>query len=152
DLGTDTSGQPLAHFGAGVKIDAPAQPTFKKEVKLAFPKPQDAPAGAFFYVYRKLTGPSGVVNFETLDHAFVDSASGKVVSASPPFSGLFDSIGGFDLSGAISSVAAAQSILMWTFDQLFPGKSPLGVITGKVQRTVWNPSAQTPTYMPIAGA
>ena len=121
-------------------------------MKLAFPKPATAPDGAFYYVYRKLAGPNGVVDYETLDHAFIDQSTGKIVSASPPFSGYTDSIGGFDLTGGIFQAQTVFNILMWTENQLLPGKSALGVITGKVQRTVWNPGAQTPTYMPIAGA
>ena len=67
---------PTRHFGAGLKIESADKPTFKKEVDLVFPKPADAPPGAFYYVYRKIDLPGGRVAFETLDQAFVEGEQG----------------------------------------------------------------------------
>ncbi len=71
---------PGAHFGYGLSIESADKPRFKQEVDLAFPKPADAPEGAFFYVYRKIELPGGRVAFETIDQAFAEG--GKVVTAS----------------------------------------------------------------------
>jgi hypothetical protein len=74
------------NFGSGLQITAPAMPSFNKEVKLAFPVPANAPAGAFYYVFRRLVDSNNNVLFETIDHAFVQGsgANTQVVTASTP--------------------------------------------------------------------
>ena len=82
---------PNAHFGGGLKIESADKPQFDQEVDLVFPRPADAPDGAFFYVFRKVDLPGGRVSFETIDHAFVEGD--KVVTASDPFGGYTSSFG-----------------------------------------------------------
>ena len=53
-------------------IESNDKPRFRQEVDLAFPRPEGAPEGAFFYVYRKIELPGGRVAFETIDQAFVE--------------------------------------------------------------------------------
>jgi hypothetical protein len=74
------------NFGSGLQVTAPAVPSFNKEVKLAFPVPPSAPAGAFYYVFRRLVDSNNNVLFETIDHAFVQgsAANTQVVTASTP--------------------------------------------------------------------
>ncbi|HVG91581.1 MAG TPA: Ig-like domain-containing protein, partial [Alphaproteobacteria bacterium] len=95
---------PGANFGSGMQITAPSTPTFKEEVKLAFPKPANVPDGAFFYVYRQLTDQNGTVYFETIDHAFVQGSgsSAQVVTASPPHCGFRNFYGNFNTAAAAS--------------------------------------------------
>jgi hypothetical protein len=146
---------PNANFGSGLKISSPEMPKFKKEVKLAFPKPTDAPDGSFYYIYRRLSGPNNTYTFETIDHGFVEGtgASAKVVTGAP-LSGLndsisafsFDSVGGF----VFQSLASQYEFLMWTYDRLLPGVSSSGIITGKALRTVPpSPGQIDPTYVTI---
>lgn len=142
---------PGGAFGGGLKITSTDQPTFKKEVKLAFPKPSDAPDGAFFQVYRRLTGPNGQVAFEDLDYAQVEGqgATAKVVTASFPYRGLIDfnalisqaayqgQVLGGPLGGsAVVGAAENNAILMWTFDNALPGISLGGAVTGRVRYSV----------------
>jgi hypothetical protein len=135
-------------FGAGVRLDSPDQPTFQKEVDLAFPVPQaviDAtaaagrtPNDAVFYVLRRLEGPDGETLFQTLDYAHVEGegSAARVVTASYPFTGLRDFIGGIArVNDALVTVPldASYVILMWSFNQLLPGVSSGGVIGGEVR-------------------
>ncbi len=161
DLGTDAGGDPLATVGAALKISSPDQPTFKKEVKLAFPLPEGLPTkpeDAFFYVYRKIELPNGRVAFQALDHAFVEGDPGKqkVVTGSYPFSGYVDSYGQVFITPAtgilLAPVTSATAILMWHYDQLMPGKPLAGVISGRVLRPVFTDKVAEPTYEPVAGA
>lgn len=147
------------HFGRGLKIESADKPEFKKEVKLAFPLPGGldgrgtcaAAAGgepcakdAFFYVVRKLDDGAGHVAFETLDQANVegDGASAMVVTASWPFSGYANSFSSFSISPlgsfAIQAAATSYAYLMWSYDQLFPGRPVVGTVTGKVLRSKRN--------------
>lgn len=158
-----------ATFGGGLKITVAEGVTLKKEAKLAFPKPADAPDGSFFYVYRLLNGPDNIRAFETLDHAFVEPGSGKVVTASYPLAGLIQTASNFISLAASRNYQAAfgdpllgnYAFLMWTYEQLRPGLASSGAITGKVQYAVppgtkdrngvLNTSQET-IYKPIAGA
>ena len=129
---------PNSNFGAGLKITSEDVPTFEKEVKLAFPKPDDAPDGAFFYVYRQLETDTGIVQWETIDHAFIEGD--KVVTASFPFAGF------------ISAVAVTTLfVLVWTHDASAPNLASTGTVTGKVLRTVFQPASTAPSFVPIPG-
>ncbi|MBZ5508477.1 MAG: Ig-like domain-containing protein [Acidobacteriia bacterium] len=147
-------------FGGGLKITSPEKPTFKKEVKLVFPKPADAPDGAFFYVYRRMTNTDGTVTFQTIDHGLVegDGAAAKVVTASPPFSGYSDSYGNLASIGGvggfvINSLADQHFTLMWTFEKFLIGVASQDIIVGKVLRTIPpGPGEVNPTFVPIPGA
>jgi hypothetical protein len=138
--------------------------------------PADKPEDAYYYVVRRLEGPcedgsetcgpaERKVVFETIDHAFVECPEGKatceagekkVVTASWPFIGYLSSNAVFGISpmGALlmQPAIAAYTYLMWTYDHTLPGKALAGVVTGKVQRTTWNPGATVPEYEGIAGA
>lgn len=151
DFGTDGSGQPLGQIGAAFGIRSSEQPEFKKEIDLVFPVPDGATEDAFFYVYRRLEGPGGKIGFETLDHAFIEGSGddARVVSASPPFRGYVDSVGGYDLGGAVAKHDYNLTLLMWHYDALQPGKALTSVITGKVLRVVWDPGAVSPTFEPV---
>ena len=132
-------------FGGGVRIDSPDKPTFQKEVDVAFPVPQaviDAttavgrtPKDAVFYVLRRLRGPDGETLYQTLDYARVEGegAAARVVTASCPFTGFLDFTG--EINSALVGVPLDTSyiILMWSFNQAFPGVSSGGVITGEVR-------------------
>jgi hypothetical protein len=182
DLGRDEQGHPLAHVGGGLQITSNDKPAFKKEVDLVFPLPdfttvpeaQRPPAGkpedAYYYVVRRVEGPADAeghpqVLFQTIDHAFLECPPGKttceagekkLVTASYPFSGYLDSYGAFGISPvgafALQPVVAATAFLMWTYNNLLPGKALAGVVTGKVLRTRWDPLATVPTYEPVEGA
>ena len=73
---------PGATLSSGVRIISEAKPTYRKEVDLVFPKPADAPAGSFFYVYRQVQGPNGKIVYQTIDKGVVEGD--QVVTASPP--------------------------------------------------------------------
>jgi hypothetical protein len=135
-------------FGAGVRLDSPDMPTFQKEVDIAFAVPQAAidataaagrtPRDAVFYVLRRLEGPDGEVLYQTLDYAQVEGegAAARVVTASFPFLGLRDFVGAISrVNDALQTmpVEASYIILMWSFNQLFPGVSSGGVISGEVR-------------------
>jgi hypothetical protein len=138
------------------------------------PEAQRPPAGkpedAYYYIVRRVEGPADAeghpqVLFQTIDHAFLECPPGKttceagekkLVTASYPFSGYLDSFGAFGISPAgafaLQPVVAATAFLMWTYDNLLPGKALAGVVTGKVLRTRWDPLATVPTYEPVEGA
>ena len=141
---------PGAHFGYGLAIQSADKPRFKQEVDLAFPRPAGAPEGAFFYVYRQIELPGGRVAFETIDQAFDEG--GKVVTASFPFGGYQTSFGVLGL-GAGSAQLQAQSlnhaILVWTHDDLTPGRAMAGAITGQVLRAGIDPATGELTYEPV---
>jgi hypothetical protein len=150
---------PGANFGSGMQITAPSTPTFKEEVKLAFPKPANIPDGAFFYVYRQLTDQHGTVYFETIDHAFVQGSgsSAQVVTASPPHCGFRNFYGNFNTAAAASfspTLSAIQkTFFMWTFDPNQPGVASQGLIVGKaLQASTAGPGQPEPTFHPIQGA
>lgn len=149
---------PGAHFGGGLKITSPDKPTFKKEADLVFKKPADAPAGAFYYVYRRHSGPNGGSTFETIDHAFVEGqgADAKVVTASYPFVGHSHSLGEYQLDATAGTMAmiatpVTYEYLMWTDAVYGAGVALPGVITGKVLRTKWNPQATEPEFEGVPG-
>jgi hypothetical protein len=129
-----------ANFGGGIKITAPAMPSFNKEVKLAFPVPQNAPQGAFYYVYRRLVDPNdnSKILFETIDHAFVQGtgANEQVVTASPPFCGYMNSFGNFLATAAASyqpiQAAVTFTFMMWDYDPNQAGVASQGLIAGRV--------------------
>src|SRR5262249_22815561 len=109
--------------------------------------------GAFFYVYRTVDLPGGRVSFETIDQAFVED--GKVVTASPPFSGYQTSFGLLGLGyGSAQFVAQSfnHAFLMWTFNELMPGQAAAGVITGRVLRAGTDPTTGALTYTPVPDA
>ena len=148
----------VAHFGSALKIEAGAATSFKKEIDLAFPLPDftkvpegsrpPKPEDAFYYVYRRVERPGGIVVFEVVDHAFIQEKDGvkKVVTASPPFLGL-------------AVVLLAETlILAWSFEAALTALSSQGGVTGRVLRPQWNPNdptSQDPaglTYLPVEGA
>jgi hypothetical protein len=125
--------------GGGLKIESPGHPTLKKPAKLAFPLPAGVPANprdAFFHVLRRLEGPNGQYVFETIDDAFIegDGPAAKVATASPPFPGYANSYGTFDSSGALGTVTTTHLFLVYTVNELQPGRPLPGGITGKVLR------------------
>ena len=143
DLFPERPDIPGANFGSGLKITSPEKPVFKKEVKLAFPKPADAPDGAFFEAYRRMQGPDGQYLFEHLDRATVEGqgATAQVVTASFPFSGYSTSYDAFVLGGPLGAPAVQAGLdnyvfLMWMFDQLRSGVALGGAVTGRVRYAV----------------
>ncbi len=129
---------PGANFGSGMQITAPGMPSFNKEAKLAFPVPANAPAGAFYYVYRRLVDTNGNVLFETIDHAFIQGtgANAQIVTASPPFCGYMNSYGNF-LAAANNGFQPTQAAVtftfsMWDIDPNQAGVSSQGLIAGNV--------------------
>jgi hypothetical protein len=157
DLFPERPDLPDGNFGGGLKVSSPDKLAFKKEVKLAFPKPADAPDGSFFYVYRRLATADGTVAFETIDHAFVDGTSSQVVTASAPFPGFITGMGALLNNPATSSLAANLEdnyfYLEWSFERFLVGVASPGLIVGKVRRIVPPAAGQTdPTYVGIAGA
>jgi hypothetical protein len=143
DLFPERPDIPGASFGSGLKISSPEKPMFKKEVKLAFPKPADAPDGAFYEAYRRMQGPNGQYFFESLDRAAMEGqgANAQVVTASFPFSGYATSYDAFVLGGPLGGPAVQAGLdnyvfLMWMFDQLRPGVSLGGAVTGRVRYAV----------------
>ncbi len=157
DLFPERPDLPDGNFGGGLKVSSPDKLAFKKEVKLAFPKPADAPDGSFFYVYRRLATADGTVAFETIDHAFVDGTTAQVVTASAPFPGFITGMGALLNNPATSSLAANLEdnyfYLEWSFERLLVGVASPGLIVGKVRRIVPPGPGQTdPTYAGISGA
>ncbi|HEX4965048.1 MAG TPA: Ig-like domain-containing protein [Thermoanaerobaculia bacterium] len=150
---------PSGSFGSGLKVSSPDKLAFKKELKLAFPKPADAPDGSFFYVYRRLATADGKVAFEIIDHAFVEGqgAQAKVVTASAPFPGFITGMGALAANPATAGLASALEdsyfFLEWSFDRLLVGIASQGVVVGKVRRIVPpGPGKTDPTYTGIGGA
>ena len=144
---------PNAHFGSGLRITSEQMPKLAKEGDLVFPKPADAPAGAFYYVYRRLTNSAGKAIFETIDHAFVEGD--KVVTASYPFVGWNDSKVAWETmadTGAIGFGLGAQTAyyVMWTWDAMLPGLPTPGLVTGRVVRAKFIPGQSDPVYEGIA--
>ncbi len=152
---------PGGTVAGALKIETSNAPAFRKEVKLAFPLPDfskgavvpDNPESAFYYAYRRLQGPGDQYLFETLDEAFVErDASGnpaKIVTASPPFGGYENTFGAFDVNGVVSGQNLNYAFLMWTYDQLQPGKPLAGAVTGRVTRGMQ--TAAGVTYVGIPG-
>jgi hypothetical protein len=144
-----------ATFGGGMQITASSMPSFNQEVKLAFPVPANAPAGAFYYVYRQVTDQNNNVYFETLDHAFTQGtgASAQVVMASPPFCGYRNSYGNFQTvaSENFSPLATAivKTFFLWDYDPNQPGVASQGLIVGNIYQTV-EANGQT-TFVPYKG-
>jgi hypothetical protein len=146
---------PNAHWGAGLKITSEQKPKLKKEADLVFPRPADAPPGSFYYVYRRLDGPNGAINYQAIDHAF-DDGNGKVVTASYPFIGWKDSTAAWqakaDVGGLAFGVASEIAFAMvYTWDAMFPGLPVQGAIVGHVYRPVWDPGASEPRYEAVPG-
>ena len=129
---------PDANFGSGLKVTSEDMPTFEREVDLVFPKPSDAPEGAFFYVYRKFETDTGLVQWETIDHAFVEND--KVVTASFPFAGFITAL-------AVTTLF----VLVWTHDVNATNLAKTGTVTGKVLRTVFQPGTAAPSFVSIPG-
>ncbi|MFZ1010564.1 MAG: Ig-like domain-containing protein [Candidatus Sulfotelmatobacter sp.] len=133
-----------ANFGSGLRITDPAMPTFKKEAKLAFPVPANAPSNAFYYVYRRLTDQNGNTYFETIDEAFVQGsgASAQVVTASPPFCGYHNSYGSLTIQAGGSPLPLTLQdqdyFVMWDVSaQAGPsGSASQGLIVGLATQVV----------------
>lgn len=147
---------PDGHFASGITIHSDDMPTYKKEVRLAFPVPDGLPPNpddVLFFVYRRLEGPEGRVAFETIDYATIEGtgADAKVAMASPLFPSILDSLGTFDLSGNTGPVAATHYFLLWHMKELFPGGPTPGVVSGKLLRPKFDASSRVPTMQPVAG-
>lgn len=144
-----------ATFGGGLQITASSMPTFNKEVKLAFPVPANAPAGAFYYVFRQDTDQNNNVYYETIDHAFVQGtgANAQVVTASPPFCGYSNSYSNFQTVATAGfsplGTAITKTFFMWDWDPNQPGVASTGLIVGNILQTV-EANGQT-TYVPYTG-
>lgn len=131
------------NFGSGMRITDPAMPTFQREAKLAFPVPANAPTDATYYVYRRLTDPSGGVYFETIDQAFVQGtgANAQVVTASPPFCGYHNSYAGFPIQASTPplpiTMESQDYFVMWENSQgSTPGMASQGLVVGLATQTV----------------
>jgi hypothetical protein len=147
-----------AVFGGGLRINYSEKVRLKKEGKLVFARPAGAPDGAFYYIYRRLTGPSGRVAFETIDHAFLEGTGpdAKVVTASYPFVGWNDSADSWSVAADTSTIGFGLGTqtafyMMYTVDALRPGIPTPGVIKGNVSRAKWLPGATEPVYEGVAG-
>jgi RHS repeat-associated protein len=126
------------NFGSGMQISAPAMPSFNKEVKLAFPVPANAPSGAFYYVFRRLTDSNGDILWETIDEAFVQGTgtNAQVVTASPPFCGYTSSYGSFQAAAGAGyqplQAAVVVTFMLWDYDPNQPGTASPGLLVGNV--------------------
>lgn len=147
------------HWAGGLRVISEDKPKLKKEGDLVFKKPADAPDGAFYYVYRRLTGPNGAVAFEFVDHAFVEGTGddAKVVTASYPNIGWNDSVVSWEWAANGSSMAMGVGaevmfFLMYSWDALWPGTAVGGLITGNVSRPTWKEGVNEPVYEPVADA
>jgi len=147
---------PNSNFGGGLQVTSSDMPTFQKEVKLVFPKP-NAPDGAFYYVYRRLLAPNGQIAFETIDHAFVQGqgSNATVVTATYPFPGYYNSYSSLNGTGGVFTGLGNGTVLnfflMWTFDVQAPNFSTLGVVTGKVEQAYvqGTPRPDRPDLCPV---
>jgi hypothetical protein len=140
---SDASGNPQGLLASGLKIESADKPTLKKEAKLAFPLTQNVidaaaaqglqPKDAFFHVFRRLDKGDGKAAFEVIDIAFIEGegANAKVVTASYPHGGYFDSVG--TVGG--TAVVTNYMFLMATISSLLPAAPLPGAITGLVRRT-----------------
>ncbi|HEX7149903.1 MAG TPA: Ig-like domain-containing protein [Thermoanaerobaculia bacterium] len=145
---------PGVQFGSGLRIISEDKPTLKEEGKLVFPRPAGAPDGAFYYVLRRVTGPNGRVDFETVDHAFL-TAEGNVVTASYPFIGWNDSVGSWDAASSAIGFglsAVVNMFLMWSYDAMLPGLPLPGMIVGKAYEVRYERGNPEPVYVPVNGA
>jgi hypothetical protein len=147
---------PNTHYGSTLRVTTDTVPTLNKEVKLIFPKPADAPEGAFYYVYKRLTGPNGMVGFQTLDYALPDG-KGNLVTASPPYIGWGESVSSWQWTSEMENVGngIASSLVMqmiWSFDALIPGRAISGAVSGRVVRPVFKAGATEPVFEGVQGA
>jgi hypothetical protein len=108
--------------------------------------------GAFFYVYRQLQGPDGKIVYQTIDKAVVEGD--RVITASIPTwtrpqpRHLLSDAGG---QVAVSAVAHTVSVLMWTYNQLVPGKvSAAAFRQGAARR--WNQQTHSYDYIGVPNA
>ena len=156
---------PDSHFGGVLHVEAQGNAVFKKEVDLVFPKPPDAPDGAFYYIYRRLDPPPGQTlpggaAFEVIDHAFVEGTgtNAKVVTASCPFRGFLEvtNVVGQALAQAnpfpAGAIGVSAFVLAWTYDQMAPGIPTTGLVRGRVLQAEWDSTSQTPRFKPIPNA
>jgi hypothetical protein len=152
-----------AVFASGLEVDVTGAHTFNREVDIAFPKPADAPDGAVYYVFRRIRATSDVplaggAAFEVLDHALVEGTgpSAKVVTASPPFSGLWQFID--DVSEALNPIprlnVTSSFVLAWSYQSSQPNIPVGALLRGRVVRTAWGSGANgsTPQANPVANA
>ena len=149
---------PGGSFGGGLLVTAPPDLQMKREGDLVFPKPPDAPDGAWYEVYRRLSGPDGQVGWEVIDHAFVEGegADAKVVTASYPKIGMRDSVVSWQAAADYSVLgfglgSQTSYCLMYAWDAASPGFATQGLITGNVRRAVLEPGSADPVYEPIPG-
>ncbi|HET7436557.1 MAG TPA: Ig-like domain-containing protein [Thermoanaerobaculia bacterium] len=147
------------HWAGGLRVISADKPKLKKEGDLVFAKPADAPDGAFYYVYRRLTGPNGAVAFEFVDHAFVEGtgADAKVVTASYPNIGWNDSVDSWEWAAngggmAFGLGSEVMFSLMYSWDALWPGTAVGGLLTGNVSRPTWKEGQNEPVYEPVVNA
>lgn len=147
-------------FGGGLRVDANGQFSFKKEVKLAFPKPAGAPDNAVYFVFRRLHGDDGSILYETIDEAAVEGSgdAAKVVTLSPPHEGFvnlatsFNSLTQTIQQGGSSVAANVEFLLEYATDVVKSNFYPSGIITGRVRQIVNVPGQSSPTYTPVARA
>jgi hypothetical protein len=147
------------NFGSGLRVEINGSPLLRKEIDLAFPKPADAPADAAYYIYRRAIPLPGEAvaqgaALQVIDHAFVEGAgaNAKVVTASPPFSGvkyLANNVGPGPSLGPEVLLHKAEFFLVWNYPRELLGFVPNGLVTGKVLQAEWNTNPNSPTYKPI---
>jgi hypothetical protein len=144
---------PGTTLGSVLKVESPDEPTFQKEVDVAFPVPDFTKSGgpqptnpkdAYYYVHKRVESKDALGNpivlFQVVDEAQVEGEGDKarIVTASPPFPGFEGPLGGF----------VTMLLLSWSFDVQNPGKPLPGRIIGNVLRQSWDdPTA----YVPMTG-
>ena len=137
-------------FGTGLTVQTSGVQQFNSEVKMVFPVPAGAPAGAQYYIYRRTTFSDGSIGYEAIDEALLQGsgASAQVVTASPPFYG-YQVVG-----GAVSNVINGIDTFLCTyiFDPLFPTQFTQGAITGKVLGSSYKPGSSAAVTTGIQGA
>src|SRR5205085_2491994 len=137
------------------------QTSFNQEVRLAFPVPQDAPAGAYFTVYKRVIGDDGVVRFAVIDDAQIEGtgANAKVAMHSFPYSGILDVITFYSTQlfalepdpTMVDSVVV-NYVLMWAQDAGDKPRAHTGLVVGRITQPQYLKGQSTPTFVPVEGA
>ena len=146
-------------FGSGLQVQVTNAPlTYNNEIKLVFPVPPGATAGAHYYVYRRTVFQDGTVGYESIDEAKVQGTgpSAQVVTASFPFSGYISET--YDYAFNVAANAYTKIVngidyfyLTYMLDPLTNVYSQ-GAITGRVTGFQYPNGSPTPVSTPIPGA